>query len=241
MSNQFKTIILCFTTFLFSVAFLQNAFADKKQDELWDKAKKEYFREGKWAECIKAIEELPPDEKPEKWSYLAFCYWKVGDYERAKKSAKKDLDLQPTSNRSKFVLGSIYAKEGETKIAEKLFREIQAVDPEYPGIEETIAKLTNTQPVSVGSSKNVIPTKLNPIGLIVNGLGAFLALLVSLRKGYNCILWTLGGNIISLIVLIFLPTIKDENGKIVEGPWPTIGNVLGSIFVIINILVMLGY
>ncbi|MBP7633877.1 tetratricopeptide repeat protein [Candidatus Ozemobacteraceae bacterium] len=109
------------------------------QAQTWDKAK-EHYKSGEYEECIKCLESLPPDYQVDLPSYLAYCYWKIGDDEKGKKFASLQLVKQPDNNRAKFVLGNIFVASGDNAAAYKILKEVKDSDPEYPGIDDVFYK-----------------------------------------------------------------------------------------------------
>lgn len=105
----------------------------------WDKAK-EHYKSGEYEECIKCLESLPVDYQVDLPSFLAYCYWKIGNDEKGKKFASLQLVKQPDNNRAKFVLGSIFAAAGDNAAAYKILKEVKDSDPEYPGIDDVLYK-----------------------------------------------------------------------------------------------------
>jgi len=107
--------------------------------QTWDKAK-EHYKSGEYEECIKCLESLPADYEVDLPSFLAYCYWKTGDTEKAKKFASLQLVKQPDNNRAKFVLGNIFVAAGDNAAAYKILKEVKDSDPEYPGIDDVFYK-----------------------------------------------------------------------------------------------------
>ncbi|MBF0543192.1 MAG: tetratricopeptide repeat protein [Candidatus Riflebacteria bacterium] len=112
-----------------------------KRKETWEKAVDAY-KNTEWAECIKFMETLPFDYDIQLQSYMAFSYWKKGEKDKARDYAHRSLNRQPENNRSKFVLGNLFLEEGDNPSAYKILKEIKDSDPEYPGIDDVLAKAT---------------------------------------------------------------------------------------------------
>jgi len=107
--------------------------------DLWDKGREQY-KSGEWEESLKSLEQLPVGYADDQLSYLAFCYWKTGNNEKAKEFAHRQLAKQPENNRSKFILGNLYFEAGDNSAAFKLLKEIKDADPDYPGIDDVLYK-----------------------------------------------------------------------------------------------------
>lgn len=67
------------------------------------------------------------------------------------------------------------------------------------------------------------------MGIVGIGLGVLTAMMAS-RKGYNGFLWFLGGGLIGLIVLAFLPDTNNPMTSIEEqNRQRTTGNIVGGV------------
>lgn len=108
-------------------------------NKTWEKAK-EHYSNGEYEEALKLFEKLPQNYSVDLPSYLAFCYWKMGNKLKAKELANYQLVKQPENNRAKFVLANICFENNEIPIAYKLLKEIKESDPEYPGIDDLLTK-----------------------------------------------------------------------------------------------------
>ena len=95
---------------------------------------------GDYEDVIKILTKLPEDQDIQLMSYLAEAYYHTGKIEEAEKCANRQLVLQPENNRAKFVLGSIKLEAGENSLAYRYFKEIRDSDPEYPEINDKLAK-----------------------------------------------------------------------------------------------------
>lgn len=95
---------------------------------------------GDYEDVIKLIKKIPEDQDIQLYSYLAEAYYNTGNIEEAEKCANKQLVVQPENNRAKFILGSIKLDAGENSLAYKYFKEIRDSDPEYPEINDKLAK-----------------------------------------------------------------------------------------------------
>ncbi|MBF0407744.1 MAG: tetratricopeptide repeat protein [Candidatus Riflebacteria bacterium] len=120
---------------------LEKMDAVDKSKETWEKGVDAYKNQ-EWEECIKYLELLPADYDIQMHSFLAYCYWKKGEKEKARELAHKSINRQPENNRSRFVLGNILLDEGENATAYKILKEIKDADPEYPGIDDVLARAT---------------------------------------------------------------------------------------------------
>ncbi|HOT27922.1 MAG TPA: tetratricopeptide repeat protein [Candidatus Ozemobacteraceae bacterium] len=109
------------------------------RSQTWEKAK-EHYKSGEYEECITCLESLPADYEVDLPSFLAYCYWKTGDTEKAKKFASLQLVKQPDNNRAKFVLGNLFIAAGDNAAAYKILKEVKDSDPEYPGIDDVFYK-----------------------------------------------------------------------------------------------------
>lgn len=111
-----------------------------KEKETWEKAV-ELYKGQDWEEAVKLLESLNQDYDIQLQSYLAFCYWKKGEPDKAKEMANKSLAKQPENNRSKFVLANVYHQEGDNNAAYQKLMEIKNSDPEYPGLDDMMYKI----------------------------------------------------------------------------------------------------
>lgn len=71
-------------------------------------------------------------------SLMAEALWKTDKLDEAIKYADIQIGLQPENNRAKFVKASIFLDRGEKDTAYKLFKEIEEVDPDYPGLSDKV-------------------------------------------------------------------------------------------------------
>ncbi|MBI3039060.1 hypothetical protein HYY75_08435, partial [bacterium] len=113
------------------------------QAQLWDKGR-ELYKSNEYEECLKTLSQLPEDylPAPDLLSILAFCHWKTGDSDKAKSLAQRQIVKQPNNNRAKFILGNIYASEGNNSAAYTILNEVKEADPDYPGIDDILYKVS---------------------------------------------------------------------------------------------------
>ena len=95
---------------------------------------------GDYEDVIKILKKLPEEQDIQLYSYLAEAYYNTGNIEEAEKYANKQLVKQPENNRAKFVLGSIKLDAGENSLAYRFFKDIRDSDPDYPEINDKLAK-----------------------------------------------------------------------------------------------------
>ena len=95
---------------------------------------------GDYEDVIKLLKKIPEDQDIQLYSYLAEAYYNTGNIEEAEKCASKQLVKQPENNRAKFILGSIKLDAGENSLAYRYFKEIRDSDPDYPEINDKLAK-----------------------------------------------------------------------------------------------------
>ena len=95
---------------------------------------------GDYEDVIKLIKKIPEDQDIQLYSYLAEAYYHTGNMEEAEKYAKQQLVKQPENNRAKFVLGNIKLEAGDNSAAYRYFKEIRDSDPDYPEINDKLAR-----------------------------------------------------------------------------------------------------
>ena len=95
---------------------------------------------GDYEDVIKLLKKIPEDQDIQLYSYLAEAYYHTGNIEEAEKCANKQLVKQPENNRAKFILGSIKLDAGENSLAYRYFKDIRDSDPDYPEINDKLAK-----------------------------------------------------------------------------------------------------
>ncbi len=95
---------------------------------------------GDYEDVIKILKKIPEEQNEQLYSYLAEAYYNTGNSEEAEKYAGKQLVVQPENNRAKFILGCIKLDAGDNSSAYRYFKAVRDSDPEYPEINDKLAK-----------------------------------------------------------------------------------------------------
>ncbi len=82
---------------------------------------------------------------------------------------------------------------------------------------------------------------MDVVGIIITILFMLLAASMAHRKGYNVILWMLGGSLLGCIVLAFLPSLSDPDlSEEMRRDRKTTGDILAVVMFVVSILIGVG-
>lgn len=91
-------------------------------------------------DLLDAVTELAPDFA-EGWNRRAYVHYTRNDYQRALGDIRRVLALEPNHYKALDGLGQILREIGEKKAALTAFRQLLAIHPQWPNIQQTVSEL----------------------------------------------------------------------------------------------------
>jgi tetratricopeptide (TPR) repeat protein len=89
---------------------------------------------------LDAVVELAPDFA-EGWNRRAYVYYSQNEFERALGDLRRALALEPNHFKALDGLGQIMKELGSKKAALKAFKELMAINPNFPGVKDSVNEL----------------------------------------------------------------------------------------------------
>jgi tetratricopeptide (TPR) repeat protein len=89
---------------------------------------------------LDTVVELAPDFA-EGWNRRAYVFYSQNEFERALGDLRRALALEPNHFKALDGLGQIMKELGRKKAALKAFKELMAINPNFPGIMDTVNEL----------------------------------------------------------------------------------------------------